>query len=262
MVTGGGRGIGASVARRLVAEGAKVVVGDLDVGQAGELEAELGDAAVLVRCDVTVEEDVEALAEAAHESFGGLDIVVANAGGGISSTIAEHSLADWRSVVDLTLTGAFLTVRTAARHVADGGAVVAIASLNAVQPARGMAAYCAAKAGVVALVDVAALELGPRGVRVNAVAPGLVRTPATELLWGAPALVEAYEDNTALGRHAHPDDIHRRRRRLSGVRRCRLRHRHHPDGRRRRPPPQLPRPEEDPRGRRLTCARPFSARER
>ena len=70
-----------------------------------------------------------------------------------------------------------------------------------------MAAYCAAKAGVVALVDVAALEFGPRGIRVNAVAPGLVRTPSTDSLWTIPGMVEAYGENTALGRHGMPEDI-------------------------------------------------------
>ncbi len=91
--------------------------------------------------------------------------------------------------------------------MADGGSIIAIASLNAVQPARGMAAYCAAKAGVVALADVAALELGPRRIRVNTVVPGLVRTASTEPMWSVPGMVQGYEENTALGRHAEPEEI-------------------------------------------------------
>lgn len=154
-----------------------------------------------------MEEGPAALARLAIERFGGLDIAVANVGGGVATTIVEHSLADWRQVIDVTLTGAFLTVRAAARVMTGGGSIVAVASVNAVQPARRMAAYCAAKAGVVALVDVAALELGPRGIRVNAVAPGLVRTPTTERLWNVPGMVDAYHEGTALGRHGLPDDI-------------------------------------------------------
>ena len=80
-------------------------------------------------------------------------------------------------------------------------------SLNAVQPGPSMAAYCSAKAGAAMLVEVAALELGPAGIRVNAVAPGLVHTNLTDPMWLMPALVEDYEENTPLGRHAQPDEV-------------------------------------------------------
>ena len=207
IVTGGGSGIGRAVAERVVAEGGQVAVGDIDEERLGDVAAVLGDACATLRCDVTDEHGPEALAALAVERFGTLDVAVANAGGGALSPIVDHDLAAWRAVVDLTLTGSFLTVQAAARAMADGGSIVAIASLNAVQPGRGMPAYCAAKAGVVALVGVAALELGSRGIRVNAVAPGLVRTSMTAPLWSVPGMVEGYTDNTALGRHAEPHDI-------------------------------------------------------
>lgn len=207
LVTGGGAGIGRAVVERMVDEGARVVVGDIRDDGLRSLAESLGEVCAVLRCDVTVEEGPEALAALAVERFGRLDIAVANAGGGVASPIVDHTLSDWRKVLDLTLTGSFLTVRAAARVMADGGSIVAVASLNAVQPARRMAAYCAAKAGVVALVDVAALELGPRGIRVNAVAPGLVRTPTTEALWAIPGMVEGYRENTALDRYAMPEDI-------------------------------------------------------
>jgi NAD(P)-dependent dehydrogenase (short-subunit alcohol dehydrogenase family) len=207
IVTGGASGIGRAIAERIVDDGGRVVVGDIQEDALRSVSDALGEACAVVRCDVTVEEGPAALAASAVEHFGRLDIAVANAGGGVASSIADHTLADWRQVLDVTLTGCFLTIQAGARVMADGGSIVAIASLNAVQPARRMAAYCAAKAGVVALVDVAALELGPRGIRVNAVAPGLVRTPATEVLWALPGMVEAYRENTALGRHGMPDDI-------------------------------------------------------
>ena len=207
IVTGGAAGIGRAIAERMVDEGGRVVVGDIHEDGLRSVADALGEAGAVVRCDVTVEEGPEALAALAVDRFGRLDIAVANAGGGVASPIVDHTLADWQRVLDVTLTGTFLTVQAAARVMADAGSIVAIASINAVQPARRMAAYCAAKAGVVALVDVAALEFGPRGIRVNAVAPGLVRTPSTESLWTIPGMVEAYGENTALGRHGMPEDI-------------------------------------------------------
>jgi NAD(P)-dependent dehydrogenase (short-subunit alcohol dehydrogenase family) len=207
LVTGGASGIGRAVVERLVAEGARVVVGDVDDAGLDGMASELGDACATLRADVTSEPDQEALAHLAVDRFGRLDIAVANAGGGTSAPIVDHPADEWRRVVELCLTGAFLTVKCAGRVMADGGSVVTIASLNAVQAARGMAAYCAAKAGVVALTEVAALELGPRGIRVNAVAPGLVRTATTEPMWLLPDLVAEYEENTTLGRHATPAEI-------------------------------------------------------
>ena len=162
IVTGGASGIGRAIAERIVDDGGRVVVGDIQEDALRSVADDLGDACAVVRCDVTVEDGPVALAALAVERFGRLDIAVANAGGGVASPIADHTLADWQQVLDVTLTGAFLTVQAAARVMADGGAIVAIASLNAVQPARRMAAYCAAKAGVVALVDVAVLEFGRR----------------------------------------------------------------------------------------------------
>ncbi len=191
IVTGGAAGIGRAIAERMVNEGGRVVIGDVREDGLRSVADALGEACAVVRCDVTVEEGPAALAALAVDRFGRLDIAVANAGGGVASTIVDHTLADWQQVLDVTLTGSFLTVQAAARVMVDAGSIVAIASVNAVQPARRMAAYCAAKAGVVALVDVAALEFGPRGIRVNAVAPGLVRTPSTESLWTVPGMVEA-----------------------------------------------------------------------
>lgn len=207
IVTGGASGIGRAIATRIVHEGGRVVVGDIDEAGLATLTNELGDACIGFRCDVTDEHGPNALAAHAIDRFGQLDIAVPNAGGGIGSHIVDLSLDQWRRVIDLTLTSAFLTVQAAARVMSDGGSITAIASLSAVQPGRAVSAYCAAKAGVVALVEVAALELGERGIRVNAVAPGLVRTANTEPLWNSPGLVEGYVENTAIRRFGLPDDI-------------------------------------------------------
>ncbi|MBL7498835.1 SDR family oxidoreductase [Frankia sp. CNm7] len=211
VVTGAANGIGRAVARHFVAQGWRVVGGDVDEAGLAALTAELGpDAFAAARCDVTVEDDVASLVDLAGSRFGRLDAVVANAGGGSNAQIADHDFAEWRRVVDLCLHGAFLTVKHAARALRDaghGGAIVTLASLNAVQPGRGMGAYCAAKAGVVALTEVAALELGRHGIRVNAVAPGLVRTAATGPMWSLPGLVEEFVDNTPLGRFAEPEEV-------------------------------------------------------
>ncbi|CAO5244549.1 hypothetical protein FAGKG844_360002 [Frankia sp. AgKG'84/4] len=183
VVTGAASGIGRAVAHRFAAAGGKVVGGDIDEAGLASLAAELpADSFAAARCDITVEDDVAALIALAHVRFGRLDAVVANAGGGSSSEVADHDAAEWRRVVDLCLNGTFLTVKHGGRALRDaghGGSIVTIASLNAVQPGRGMGAYCAAKAGVVALTEVAALELGRHGIRVNAIAPGLTRTGAT-----------------------------------------------------------------------------------
>jgi len=210
VVTGAASGIGRAVTRRLAAEGARVVAGDVDEDGLRSLAGELGPTCEPVRCDVTVEEEVAAMVRAATGRWGRLDVAVANAGGGFASLLVDHDTAQWRRVIDLCLTGVFLTVKHAGRAMRDGGepgAIVNIASLNAIQVGRGMGAYCAAKAGVVALTEVAALELGPSGVRVNAVAPGLIRTSATAPLWDIAGVVEEYVENTPLGRFAEPDEV-------------------------------------------------------
>jgi NAD(P)-dependent dehydrogenase (short-subunit alcohol dehydrogenase family) len=156
---------------------------------------------------VTVETDVEALATLAVERFGGLDIAFANAGIGAIQRLVDADADMWKRVLDVNLTGPFLTIKHAARRMGDGGSIVVTASLNAVQAGVGMGAYCSSKAGVAMLTQVAALELGPAGIRVNAVGPGLVRTGLTEGGFAFPGIVEGYVENTPLGRYATPEEI-------------------------------------------------------
>jgi 3-oxoacyl-[acyl-carrier protein] reductase len=171
VVTGGASGIGLATARRFVAEGARVMLGDLNADALATVQAELGDAVAGARGDVSVEDDVEALVAAAVDRFGPVDVAFANAGIGSMAPITEIDAAEWMRVVEVNLLGPLLTIKHAARRMQDGGSIVLTASLNAVQPAAGMSAYCCTKAAVAMLAQVAAMELGPRGIRVNAIGP-------------------------------------------------------------------------------------------
>jgi len=207
LITGGASGIGLAIARRFVAEGARVAVGDINADAMGRMDTELGDAVVTAHADVTDEADVQALVARAVQRFGHLDIAVANAGGGAYAPIVEHELSEWQRVIDLCLTSVFLTIKHAGGALSDGGSIITIASLNATQAAEGMSAYCTAKAGVAMLTRVAAMELGHRRIRVNAIAPGLVETPMSAGLWAVPGVVDEFLENTTVGRFASPDDI-------------------------------------------------------
>jgi len=207
LVTGGASGIGLASTRRFVAEGARVVVGDIDDAALAAVADELGDAVATVRCDVTVEDDIAGLAETALDRFGGLDIALANAGTASLGPVTDMDLAEWSRVLDVNLTGPMLTIKHAGRRMARGGSIIVTASLNAVQAGNGMGAYCTSKAGVAMLAQVAAIELGPAGIRVNAIGPGLVATTLTQGAFAIPGVVAEYEENTLLGRHAQPEEV-------------------------------------------------------
>ncbi len=207
VVTGGASGIGLATVRRFVAEGARVMIGDLNGEAAESVAAELGAAVSARRCDVRSETEVEALVEAAVHAFGPPHIAFANAGIGSFAPIVDTDLEEWKRVVDVNLVGPLLTVKHAARRMSEGGSIVLTSSLNAVQASNGMSAYCASKAGLAMLAQVAALELGPAGIRVNAVAPGLVRTPLTEAMWMLPAIVEDFDENAPLATTTSAEDV-------------------------------------------------------
>jgi NAD(P)-dependent dehydrogenase (short-subunit alcohol dehydrogenase family) len=207
VVTGGASGIGLATVRRFVAEGARVLIGDIDGDGAAAVAAELGEAVASRRCDVRVESEVEALCQEAQARFGGLQVAFANAGIGSFGPVVDVDVDDWRRVLEVNLVGPLLTVKHAARRMGAGGSIVLTASLNAVQPAIGMSAYCCAKAGLAMLAQVAALELGPRAIRVNAIGPGLVRTGLTDGMWLIPAIVEEFDENAPLATTTSADDV-------------------------------------------------------
>ncbi|MET0837362.1 MAG: SDR family oxidoreductase [Marmoricola sp.] len=192
VVFGGESGIGAATVTALREVGYDVHVADL---------------AGTPPVDVTDEGAVQAFLEDVVETAGGLDLVVNSAGSSTLGLVTELAVEEFRRVVDVCLTGSFIVLKHAGRLVRDGGSVVSIASLNARQPGTGMAAYCSAKAGLAMLTEVAALELAGRGVRVNAVSPGLVPTPLTAPALEIPGVEDDYLENTPLGRAGTPEEV-------------------------------------------------------
>ena len=195
VVIGAASGIGRETADVLAGSGHTVVRADVTPSD--------GVTAV----DVADEESVAALLDGVVAEYDGLDGVVNCAGVSTLSPVVDHDAAEFRRVVDVCLTGSFLVLKHAGRRVRDGGSLVVISSLNARQPGTGLAAYCAAKAGLVMLTQVAALELAARRVRVNAVSPGLVVTPLTAPAMDIPGVREEYLANTPLGRSGEPAEV-------------------------------------------------------
>lgn len=203
VVVGGASGIGRAVAHALAADDCRVTVADRNTDGAEAVAAELGGSHEAATVEVTDEDSVQRL----FAESGPLDVVVNTAGFSGVGLITDLPVEEFRSVVDVCLTGAFLVIKHAAPQLRDGGALVSLSSLNARQPAAAMSAYCAAKAGLSMLTQVAALELAPRGIRVNAVAPGFVHTPLTEPATLIPGVLDDYLENTPLGRAGTPEDV-------------------------------------------------------
>lgn len=209
VITGGASGIGLGIARRYVAEGARVMLSDLNEEALAAVAAELGDAVATQRADVTVERDVEAMVAATVARFGALDIAVNAAGIGNLAPVDQHPVELWDQVMAVNLRGTMLAMKHELQVMgpAGSGVVINIASINAKVPAKGMSAYCASKAAVDMLTRCAALEIAPRGVRVVGIGPGLVETPLTAPLTGHPGVLEGYLQSIPLGRTGSPADV-------------------------------------------------------
>ncbi len=178
VVIGGASGIGLATARDLLANGHTVVIADLDAAAARA--EELGGTSEGVTVDVSDESSVAALFDGVVERHGSFDGVVNCAGVSTLGLVVEHDVAEFRRVIDVSLTGAFIVLKHAGSRITDGGSLVTLSSLNARQPGAGLVAYCSAKAGLLMLTQVAALELAGRRIRVNAVSPGITDTPMQE----------------------------------------------------------------------------------
>jgi NAD(P)-dependent dehydrogenase (short-subunit alcohol dehydrogenase family) len=196
LVTGGGSGIGCEVAERLRAAGHDVVVWDLSGGD--------------IDCDISDPDAVSAAMERTVRDRGVPTRVVTCAGVGASGMLVEQSPAQWERVLAVNLTGTWLTLRAAALAMIGaevGGSMVAVSSISGTLADRDMGAYCVSKAGVDMLVKVAAAEWGSHGIRVNAVGPGVTRTPMLPNPERLPGWVEGLSERTALGRLGEAADV-------------------------------------------------------
>jgi NAD(P)-dependent dehydrogenase (short-subunit alcohol dehydrogenase family) len=211
VITGGASGIGAECARRYVAEGARVVLGDRNPDGLAAMVKELGDEVCASEIiDVTQTADVDRLVARASDAFGVPDIGFNAAGVGWLSPVHQHPVEMWDMVVDVCLKGVFLATRAESSAMVAAkkpGVIINVASINATVPAEGMSAYCSAKAAVVMLTQCAAMELGPRGVRVVGIAPGFIETPMTEYARALPGVQDAYVETIPLGRAGTTRDI-------------------------------------------------------
>ncbi|GAA2430547.1 3-oxoacyl-ACP reductase FabG [Actinomadura vinacea] len=209
VVTGGAQGIGFAIAELFVKEGARVVLGDLNLEAADAAARELGGAetARAARCDVTSAADVDALIETALEAFGSLDVMVNNAGITRDSTMRTMTEEQFDQVIDVHLKGTWNGTRKAAAVMREHkrGAIVNISSVSGKVGMVGQTNYSAAKAGVVGLSKAAAKEMAHHGVRVNAIQPGLIRSAMTEAM---PR--KAWDQKMAeipMGRAGEPDEV-------------------------------------------------------
>ena len=186
LVTGGARGIGRAITEKFIAEGAQVVIADINEQEAAETAEQLGDAVHSVACDVTSAEQITAAVAATTSKFGGLDILVNNAGIELVGPLLETDDDDFRKLTDIDLTGVFLGMKYALPALLETrGNIVNMASVAGTGGTPLLGAYAASKAGVIQLTRVAGVELRDHGIRVNAVCPGFVDTSMIERSGGA-----------------------------------------------------------------------------
>lgn len=213
IVTGAGAGIGRAIALRFSAEGARVMVADLDAHAAEAVARDLGHPALSHEVDVSSEDSAAAMIERAREEWGGLDVLVNNAGVGVAATTPDTDTTDWRRVLDVCLTGTFFAMKYAIPVIRDGGggSIINMSSVAALVGVSDRAAYCAAKGGILALTRAAAIDHVAEGVRVNCIAPGTVDTPWVQRITSGyddpQAARSAMEERQPHGRLVSPEEI-------------------------------------------------------
>jgi len=215
IVTGAASGIGKATAERLGAEGASVCVNYYSEHERGDAEAvvslieQAGAKAFAFQTDVGEESEVERMIARAATQFGGVDLLVNNAGIEKQVPLLEMSLEDWSAVLRTNLTGSFLCLREAGKLMAagPGGTIVNISSVHEFIPWPGFAHYCASKGGLKLLMETAARELASKGIRVLNIAPGAIVTPINKFVLDDPEAKHAVEEEIPLGRMGNPDEI-------------------------------------------------------
>lgn len=203
-----GTGIGSAVAKRAQEEGARVVISDWHERRLGEKAAELGDVHA-IPCDVTQEEQVQALIDGAAAHYGRVDVLINNAGLGGTKSIVDMTDDEWARVIDVTLNGTFRATRAAVKRFiaqGDGGVIVNNASVIGWRAQAGQAHYAAAKAGVMALTRCSAVDVAEHGIRVNAVAPSLAMHPFLAKVTSDELLTELTAREVS-GRAAEPWEV-------------------------------------------------------
>ena len=207
IVTGASSGLGEAIAQMFLAEGAKVVFSDLN----DYLKKDnLDENGIFVQVDVSKKEDVDNLVKIAVEKFGSLDVIVNNAGIGLTGEVAEMSDDVWQKVIDVNLNGVFYGLRSAAKYMKDNkikGSIINMASILGRVGFRTASAYCASKGGVNQLTRAASLELAPFSIRVNSIAPGFIKTEMTKGMQDDQAANAAISSATPLGYMGEPNDI-------------------------------------------------------
>jgi NAD(P)-dependent dehydrogenase (short-subunit alcohol dehydrogenase family) len=214
VVTGGRRGIGRAIALALAGAGADIALGDRTVDD-GQLEAaaaeikKLGRRSLAVKADITSKAEVDNFIQKVADELGAVDILVNNAATNVRAPLLELGEDGWDRVINTDLKGCYLCAQAAGRIMVGQkrGNIINIASTAALKAAPQMGAYCIAKAGVVMLTKVLAVELGQYNIRVNAVAPYIVKTKFSQPLWGEPEALKQIEAEIPVGRLAETGDI-------------------------------------------------------
>lgn len=212
IVTGAGQGIGRTLAAGLAAAGASVAVLDRDGHAAADTVASLtaaGHRAIALTADISQPEQVDAAFDEVADRLGGIDALVNNAGVRFIAPLMQSSLSDWQRTLDVNLTGTFICVRAALRHMlAKGsGSIVNIGSMAGTLALHERAAYSVTKAGIAMLTKCVAMEVGGSGVRCNAVAPGVIETPLTAHYFEDPQFGQRMRERTPSGRWGTPEDL-------------------------------------------------------
>lgn len=206
-ITGAAQGIGLEIARLLLEQGAKVMILDVNQDQATAAAETLGEGALGRACDVTDESSVRRAVDATVTEFGALDIFVNNAGITRDSSLGKMSLADFEAVIDVHLKGSWLGLQAASSVMreAGSGSIINMSSLSGKSGNFGQTNYSAAKAGIIGLTKSSAKELAHKGIRVNAVQPGLIRTSMTEAM--PPDVFAAREADIPMKRAGEPREV-------------------------------------------------------
>jgi 3alpha(or 20beta)-hydroxysteroid dehydrogenase len=214
IISGAARGMGAATARLFVAEGARVVMTDVLDAEGETLARELGTSALFLHHDVASEADWDKVVAATVRQFGGVDILVNNAGILMMRGIMDTSKQDFERVLGINLVGTFLGIKSVAPKIIErgGGSIINISSIDGLKGSNAVSAYSASKWGMRGLTKVAAMELGPRGVRVNSVHPGGIQTPMTTRAEQTPEAAEAtrkFYKGVPIGRVGQPEEVAR-----------------------------------------------------